>query len=118
MIHALQSAQLMLNTCSQWFSRLLALFGKQKHLHTDRVATDNEVQSLAHETSYGLVLGIDRFGRTLSVEATPDRPHLGHLAIFGPTGSGKTRREIRQLKKFKGSVIANDIKCDLSEKTA
>ena len=106
------------NTCSQWFSRLLALFGKQKHLHTDRVATDNEVQSLAHETSYGLVLGIDRFGRTLSIEATPDRPHLGHLAIFGPTGSGKTRREIRQLKKFKGSVIANDIKCDLSEKTA
>src|SRR5262245_42408680 len=48
--------------------------------------------------SYGLVLGLDRFGRLLTVEVTKDRPHLGHLAGFGPTGSGQTTREEEQLR--------------------
>jgi type IV secretory pathway TraG/TraD family ATPase VirD4 len=64
------------------------------------------------------VLGLDQSGHSLSIEATSERPHLGHLAVFGPTGAGKTRREIRQLKKWKGSVIVNDPKCDLSDETA
>ena len=87
-----------------WLHRLVALLWPQKHLYTDRFATRAEIQTLARETSYGLVLGVDASGQTLSVEATDKRPHLEHLAIFGPTGSGKTRREIRQLKKWKGSV--------------
>jgi type IV secretory pathway TraG/TraD family ATPase VirD4 len=101
-----------------WLHRLAALLWPQKHLYTDRFATRAEIQTLAHETSYGLVLGVDASGQTLSVEATEKRLHLEHLAIFGPTGSGKTRREIRQLKKWKGSVIVNDPKCDLSNETA
>jgi type IV secretory pathway TraG/TraD family ATPase VirD4 len=101
-----------------WLNRLAALLWPQKHLYTDRFATKSEMQTLTHETSYGLVLGVDASGRTLSVEATEERPHLEHLAIFGPTGSGKTRREIRQLKKWIGSVIVNDPKCDLSNETA
>jgi type IV secretory pathway TraG/TraD family ATPase VirD4 len=90
----------------------------QKHLHNDRFAYDREVKSLTHETSLGLVLGLDRFGNLLSVQATPEKPHLGHLAIFGSTGAGKTRREIEQLKRWKGHVIVNDPKCDLSNETA
>jgi type IV secretory pathway TraG/TraD family ATPase VirD4 len=101
-----------------WLHRLAALLWPQKHLYTDRFATRAEIHTLAHETSYGLVLGVDASGQTLSVEATEKRLHLEHLAIFGPTGSGKTRREIRQLKKWKGSVIVNDPKCDLSNETA
>ena len=103
---------------SFWFSRLLALFSSQRHLYTDRFATKAEMQPLGHDTSYGLVLGVDDAGRTLSVEATEERPYLEHLAVFGPTGAGKTRREIRQLKTWKGSVIVNDPKCDLSNETA
>ena len=102
-----------------WFKRVIAFFSSQKnHLYTDRFATKDEVQTLIHEASFGLVLGVDASGRTLSVEATEERPHLEHLAVFGPTGSGKTRREIRQLKKWMGSVIVNDPKCDLSNETA
>ena len=101
-----------------WLHRLAALLWPQNHLYTDRFASETEVQSLTHDSSYGLVLGVDRHGRTLSVEASKGRPHLGHLAIFGPTGAGKTRREIRQLKQWQGSVIVNDPKGDLSEETA
>ena len=102
-----------------WFKRLIAFFSSQKnHLYTDRFATRDEVQTLIHERSFGLVLGVDASGRTLSVEATEEQPHLEHLAVFGPTGAGKTRREIRQLKKWMGSVIVNDPKCDLSNETA
>jgi hypothetical protein len=70
-------------------SQLPAWLWPQKHLHTDRFATDHEVKTLARDTSLGLVLGLDRFGNMLSVEATPERPHLGHLAIFGSTGAGR-----------------------------
>src|SRR5688572_18260560 len=103
---------------TQWLSRLAAWLWPQKHLYTDRFATDQEVKNITHDTSYGLVLGLDSHGRTLTVEATKERPHLGHLAIIGPTGSGKTTREIEQLKQWKGWVIVNDPKGDLSEETA
>src|SRR5918992_1894689 len=98
-----------------WLTRLAALLWPQKHLYTDRFATDQETQHLTHDTPLGLVLGLDHHGGLLTVEATPERPHLGHLAVFGPTGVGKTRREIEQLKQSKISPIVNGPKCDLSE---
>src|SRR5262245_50547947 len=101
-----------------WFSRIARLFGTHKHLHTDRFAAHHEVKSLVHDTSYGLVLGLDRFGRLLIVEATQDRPHLGHLAAFGPTGSRKTTREEEQLRTWRGSPLVNDPKFQLSPETA
>jgi type IV secretory pathway TraG/TraD family ATPase VirD4 len=118
MTQALQILQQTLSDHSFWLSRLAALFGTQKHLHTDRFAADHEVKNLVQNTSYGLVLGLDRFGRLLTVEATNKRPHLGHLAIFGPTGSGKTTREEEQLRRWKGSAIVNDPKFQLSHSTA
>jgi type IV secretory pathway TraG/TraD family ATPase VirD4 len=108
----------MLSLSWVWLNRLAAWLWPSKHLHTDRFATDREVKRLAGDTSFGLVLGLDRSGQMLSVEATPERPHLGHLGIFGPTGAGKTTREVEQLQQWKGSVIVNDPKCELSEKTA
>src|SRR5688572_28886478 len=118
MTHAIRFFQHLLYYSSLWLNHLSAWFQTQKHLHRDRFATDYEVKSLSHEASYGLVLGLDRYGQTLIVEATPERPHLGHLAILGSTGAGKTTREVEQLQRWKGHVIVNDPKCDLSEKTA
>src|SRR2546426_6684378 len=91
---------------------------EDKHLHPARFAYDYELQPLSHEKPKGLLLGIDRFGRTLSVEATEEKPDRGNLAIFGSTGTGKTTRELRQLKDWRGSMIVNDPKRDLSEETA
>ena len=118
MTQALQILQQTLSDHSFWLSRLAALFGTQKHLHTDRFAADHEVKRLAHETQNGLVLGIDRFGRQLTVQATKERPHLGHLAVFGPTGAGKTTRGEEQIRQWEGPIIVNDPKFQLSHSTA
>jgi type IV secretory pathway TraG/TraD family ATPase VirD4 len=101
-----------------WLNRLAALLWPHLHLYTDRFATKQEVKRLSRDTSFGFVLGLDRSGQALCVEATKEKPHLGHLAVFGPTGAGKTSREIEQLKRWKGPVIANDPKCDVSNATA
>ena len=49
-----------------WLNLLVALLWPQKNLYTDRFATEPEVQSLAHNTANGLVLGVDRFGRVIA----------------------------------------------------
>src|SRR5919202_1847814 len=119
MTQAFRIFQYMLSVSGLWLSRVVAvLLWPQKNLHTDRFATDDETQSLTHDTSFGLVLGVDRFGRTLSVEATKERPHLGHLAVFGPTGSGKTTRGEEQIRRWEGPLIVNDPKFVLSNATA
>src|SRR5688572_30894379 len=118
MTQAFHIVQDIVSLSAGWLGRAVAWLWPSKHLHTDRFATDQETTRLAGDTSLGLVLGLDRHGQMLAVEATPERPHLGHLAIFGPTGAGKTTREIEQLKQWKGSVIVNDPKCDLSNATA
>jgi hypothetical protein len=118
MTQAWKNLQQTLSDHSYWLSKLASLFGTQKHLHTDRFATDPEVKNLVHKKTNGLVLGIDRFGRLLTVEATKERPHLGHLAVFGPTGAGKTTRGEEQLRRWQGPAIVNDPKFQLSTATA
>src|SRR5262245_60721298 len=103
---------------SSWLSRLDALFGTQHHLHTDRFATGPEVKKLVHKKSCGLVLGVDRFGSLLTVQATKDRPQLWQLAVFGPTGAGKTTRGEEQIRRWDGPIIVNDPKFQLSGATA
>ncbi len=90
------------------------------HLHNARFARDYELVSLSHDKPHnsGLLLGVDRFNRVLSVESTEARQELGHLGIFGPSRSGKTIREEQQLRQWKYSIIVNDIKHELSDKTA
>jgi type IV secretory pathway TraG/TraD family ATPase VirD4 len=103
---------------SAGLTRLAAWLWPQHYLHTDRFATKQEVKVLLHESSYGLVLGLDHSGQVLTVEATKKKPHLGHLVVFGPTGAGKTSREIYQLQRWEGPVISNDPKGDVSNATA
>jgi type IV secretory pathway TraG/TraD family ATPase VirD4 len=118
MTQAWKNLQQTLSDHSYWLSKLASLFGTQKHLHTDRFATDPEVKNLVHKKTNGLVLGLDHFGRLLTVQATKERPHLGHLAVFGPTGAGKTTRTEEQIRRWKGPIIVNDPKFQLSNSTA
>jgi hypothetical protein len=54
MTQAFRFMQRVLFVVSFCFSRVLALFSSQKHLYTDRFATKAELQTHAHETSFGL----------------------------------------------------------------
>jgi type IV secretory pathway TraG/TraD family ATPase VirD4 len=118
MTQAWKNLQQTLSDNSYWLSKLASMFGTHKHLHTDRFATAPEVKNLVHKKTNGLVLGLDRFGRLLTVEATKERPHLGHLAVFGPTGAGKTTRTEEQIRRWEGPIIVNDPKFQLSNATA
>src|SRR4029453_1299623 len=112
MTYVMHHFQELLDTLSFRLSLVASWFGfrARNNLHTDRFATKQEVKNLLQHSSYGLVLGLDTLDRLLCVEATAARPHLGHLAIFGPTGAGKTTREEEQLRRWKGSAIINDPK--------
>src|SRR5919199_5606721 len=118
MIQAWKNLHQTLSDHSFWPNRLAAMLWPQQHLHTDRFAANHEVRHLVHNTTNGLVLGIDRYGRLLTVEATKERPHLGHLAVFGPTGAGKTTRGEEQIRQWAGPIIVNDPKFQLSHSTA
>jgi hypothetical protein len=101
-------------------SRLSAHLSKETHLHKARFAYDHELAPLSrpYYSSSSLLLGLDRFNHVLQVTPTPQRPKLGNLMDVGPSQCGKSTHFVRQLHKWGYSVIANDIKGDLSRETA
>ena len=101
-------------------SRLSSHFASEKSLGTERFALPHEVAHLSSEKAhdYGLILGVDQFGRTLQITPTKNRPNLGNVLKVAPSQGGKSTDFKKQLRHFKGSVIANDIKGELSRDTA
>ena len=101
-------------------SRLLSHFASEKSLGNERFALPHEVAHLSSEKphAYGLILGVDHFGRILQITATKNRPNLGNVLKVAPSQGGKSTDFKEQLRHFKGSVIANDIKAELSRDTA
>ena len=101
-------------------SRLASHFASEKAFGNERFALAHEVAHLSSEKphDYGLILGVDPFGRLLQITATKNRPNLGNVLKVAPSQGGKSTDFKKQLRHFKGSVIANDIKWELSRDTA
>jgi type IV secretory pathway TraG/TraD family ATPase VirD4 len=101
-------------------SRLASHFASEKSLGTERFALPHEIAQLSFETphDYGLILGADHFRRTLQIIPTQNRPNLGNVLKVAPSQGGKSTDFKKQLRRWKGSVIANDIKGELSRDTA
>ena len=101
-------------------SRLSSHFASEKPLGTERFALPHEMAHLSAETphDYSIILGVDQFGRTLQITPTKNRPNLGNVLKVAPSQGGKSNDFKKQLRHFKGSVIANDIKEELSRDTA
>jgi type IV secretion system protein VirD4 len=101
-------------------SRLSSHFATEKSLGNERFALPHEVAHLSCENphDYGIILGVDQFGRTLQITPTKNRPNLGNVLKVAPSQGGKSTDFKKQLRHFKGSVIANDIKEELSRDTA
>jgi type IV secretory pathway TraG/TraD family ATPase VirD4 len=101
-------------------SRLASHFASEKSFANERFALAHEIAHLSNEKphDYGLILGVDHFGRTLQITATKNRPNLGNVLKVAPSQGGKSTDFKKQLCHWKGSVIVNDIKEELSRDTA
>ena len=101
-------------------SRLSSHFASEKSFGNERFALPHEIAPLSFETphDYGLILGADHFRRTLQIIPTRNRPNLGNVLKVAPSQGGKSTDFKKQLRHWKGSVVANDIKSELSRDTA
>src|SRR5215210_6479991 len=63
-------------------------------------------------------LASDRIFTPLRVHGSAKRPELGNVLVNGPTRCGKGLLATSQILTWEGSVIVNDIKGELYEKTA
>jgi type IV secretory pathway TraG/TraD family ATPase VirD4 len=106
-----------LSILESWIS---AHFSSETYLHSERFAYPHERVSFSTDTpdDYGLLLGIDEFGRYLQITANKKRKQLGNVLDVTPTQGGKSTRFKHQLKHWKGSVIVNDIKGELDAETS
>ena len=73
-------------------SRFASHFASEKSLGTERFALPHEVAHLSSEKAhdYGLILGVDQFGRTLQITPTKNRPNLGNVLKVAPSQGGKS----------------------------
>ena len=103
-----------------YLSRISSVFSSEKYLHRERFAYPHELGHLsaAKPDAFGLILGADHFGRILQITQSPKRKKLGNVLKVGPSQCGKSTDFKFQLRHWKGSVIANDIKGELSRDTA
>jgi type IV secretion system protein VirD4 len=103
-----------------WQTRVRCFFSTETYLHAERFALPHELVDFSSKKpdDFGLLLGIDAFGRYLQITQTKKRKRLGNLLLCAPTGGGKTTDFKHQLVHWKGSAIVNDNKGDLYADTA
>jgi type IV secretory pathway TraG/TraD family ATPase VirD4 len=102
-------------------SHLSEHFSSEKYLHNERYALPHERTGFSAETpsDYGLLLGVDEFGRYLQITTSKKRKQLGNVLYAAPSQKGKSNTFKHQLKHWKGSVIVNNIKAgELDEETS
>ena len=84
-------------------SRLSSHFASEKSFGAERFALAHEIAHLSNEKphDYGLILGVDHFGRTLQITPTKNRPNLGNVLKVAPSQGGKST-------DFKNSKVAGE----------
>jgi type IV secretion system protein VirD4 len=96
--------------------------GKDTRLHKARYAKPHELAALMGGTTpmleTSLLLGIGPYNRVLRVTPTAKHKELGNLLVEAPARRGKGLLAMTQLLTWPHSVVVNDIKGELFEKTA
>src|SRR5213082_1050637 len=102
-------------------SRITGFFSADTKLHKARFARLHELKNLLSDKlneKPSLLLGISRFNQVLRVQPTEARKELGNVLDVGPSRCGKSSHFEGELYDFPYSIIANDIKGELSTRTA
>lgn len=100
-----------------------SFFTGGKHpIHKARFIHKHELEPLygGKEPAFGrqLHIGIGPYNQVLRVRGTEKRREIGGILVSAPPRSGKTLGVITDLLTWSGSVIVNDTKGELYEKTA
>ena len=68
-------------------SRLSEHFSSEKYLHNERYSLPHERTGFSAETpsDYGLLLGMDEFGRYLQITTNKKRKQLGNVLYAAPS---------------------------------
>ena len=114
------TAQRLRLRCGIMASRVAERFSKERHSRDARFAKLHELAPLisSRVDLPSLILGIGPYFHPLRVHGTAKRPELGNMLVNGPTRCGKGLLATSQILTWEGSVIVNDIKGELYEKTA
>jgi type IV secretory pathway TraG/TraD family ATPase VirD4 len=101
-------------------SRISAHFSQEKYLHNERFSYPHERIAFSTDTpaDYGLLLGIDEFGRCLQITTNKNRKQLGNVLRIIATQGGKSTAFKHEAKYWKGSFIGNDIKGEIDADTS
>src|SRR5687768_13968111 len=88
-------------------SRISQFFSSAHTLHPERFSLPHEHASFSVDTpsNYGLLLGIDEFGRYLQITTNKDRKQLGNVLRVMPTQRGKSTTFKHEAVHWKGSFI-------------
>jgi type IV secretory pathway TraG/TraD family ATPase VirD4 len=96
--------------------------GAKHPIHKARFAHVHEMQPLmggaSPEFGKNIHIGIGPYNRVLRIGQTQSRKEIGGILVSAPPRSGKTLGVITDLLTWSGSVIVNDNKGELYEKTA
>src|SRR3954447_15767812 len=102
------------------YGQLSDHFSQKRQLHHSRFAKKPEYADTLTSVLDGehLLLGVGDYGHILRVKPTKTRKELGNTLIVGRTRCGKGLLANSQIPTWPQSLIVNDIKGDLYNKTA
>jgi type IV secretion system protein VirD4 len=107
-----------------WFSRINAWLSTGRHLYTARLAYPHETAKIAilktHITRKvtAIYLAIGQLGQIMCLWPTKEQDELGNIFLDGMTRAGKGLTIETNLFTWPHSVIVNDIKGELYNRTA
>src|SRR3954469_25206659 len=108
--------------CFRWdtfFSRINAQYAEKSNLHPSKWAQLHDIAPLLKQREQeALLLAIGPYDRPIRVQPTPKKPKIGNVLDIGTSQCGKSTRSIAQDLDWAGSLVVNDIKREMRNKTA
>jgi type IV secretory pathway TraG/TraD family ATPase VirD4 len=94
-------------------------YAEKSNLHPSKFAQLHHVAPLLERRRHeALLLAIGPYNKPIRVQPTPKKPKIGNVLDIGTSQCGKSTRSIAQDLDWAGSLVVNDIKREMRNKTA
>src|SRR3954465_13476808 len=102
-----------------FISRYNEQYAEKSNLHPAKFAQLHDVAPLLERRKReALLLAIGPYEKPIRVQPTPAKPKIGNVLDIGTSQCGKSTRTIAQDLDWAGSLVVNDIKREMRNKTA